>query len=83
MPIQKTFTLIYVTGDETWLRNWDPDTKKSPCNGSTLAHPPKKFCTKPLAGKVMATVFGDSKGIILIDYKPAVASITPYSPDLK
>ena len=28
-----------VTGDETWLHHWDPDTKKSPCNGSALAHP--------------------------------------------
>ena len=51
--------------------------KKSPCNGSTLAHPPsKKFRTQPLASKVMATVFWDSKGIILIDYKPAGTSIT-------
>ena len=38
--------------------------------------PPKKFRTQPSAGKVMATVFLDSKGIILIDYKPAGTSIT-------
>ena len=38
--------------------------------------PPKKFRTQPSAGKVMATVFWDSKGIILIDYKPAGTSIT-------
>ena len=38
--------------------------------------PPKKFCTQPSASKVMATVFWDSKGIILIDYKPAGTSIT-------
>ena len=30
---------------------------------------PKKFGTEPLADKVIATVFRDSKGIILIDYK--------------
>ena len=42
--------------------------KESPCNGSTLA--------QPSASKVMATVFWDSKGIILIDYKPAGTSIT-------
>ena len=34
------FHTCLVTGDETWLHHWDPDTKKkSPCNGSTLAHP--------------------------------------------
>ena len=38
--------------------------------------PPKKFRTQPSASKVMATVFWDSKGIILIDYKPAGTSIT-------
>ena len=51
--------------------------KKSQCNGSALAHPPpKKFRTQPSASKVMATVFWDSKGIILIDYKPAGTSVT-------
>ena len=38
--------------------------------------PAKKFRTQPSASKVMATVFWDSKGIILIDYKPAGTSIT-------
>ena len=38
--------------------------------------PPKKFRTQPSASKVMATVFWDSKGIILIDYKPAGTSNT-------
>ena len=33
--------------------------------GST---PPKKFRTQPSASNVMATVFWDSKGIILINY---------------
>ena len=66
-----------VTGDETWLHHWDPDTKKESmqrkCPGSP---PPKKFRTQPSASKVMARVFWDSKGIILIDYKPAGTSIT-------
>ena len=37
---------------------------------------PKKFRTQPSADKVMITVFWDSKGIILTDYKPAGTSIT-------
>ena len=65
-----------ITGDETWLHHWDPDTKKGSmqwkCPGSP---PPKKFHTEPSASKAMATVFWDSKGIILIEYKPAGTSI--------
>ena len=46
--------------------------KKSPCNGRALAHPH----LRNFVPKVMATAFWNSKGIILIDYKPAGASIT-------
>ena len=73
----EVFRTCLVTGDETWLHHWDPDTKKESMQwkhpGSS---PPKKFRTQPLASKVMATVFWDSRGIILIDYKPASTSIT-------
>ena len=62
-----------VTGDETWLHHWDPDTKKESMQWKHPGSPPpKKFRTQP-ASKVMATV---SKGIILIDYKTAGTSIT-------
>ena len=47
--------------------------KQSPCNGSALAHP---HLRNFVPSKVMATVFWNSKGIILIDYKPAGTSIT-------
>ena len=71
------FQTRLVTGDETWHNHWDPDTKNESmqwkCPGSP---PPKKFCTQQSASKVMATVFWDSKGIILIDYKPAGTSLT-------
>ena len=66
-----------VTGDETWLHHWDPDTKKESMQWKHPGlSPPKKFCTQPSASKVMATVFWDSKRIIFIDYKPAGTSIT-------
>ena len=68
-----------VTGDETWLHHWDPDTKKESMQWKRPGSPPpKKFCTQPSASKVMAMVFWDSKGIILIhvDYKPTGTSIT-------
>ena len=59
-----------VTGDGTWLHHWDPDTKKESMQWKRPGSP------QPSASKVMATVFWDSKGIILIDYKPAGTSIT-------
>ena len=31
---------------------------------------PKKFKTQPSAGKVMATIFKDAKGVIMLDYLP-------------
>ena len=63
--------------DETWLHHWDLDTKKKSMQWKHPGSPPpKKFRTQPSASKVMATVFWDSKGIILIDYKPAGTSIT-------
>ena len=68
-----------VTGDETWLHHWDPDTKKESMQWKHPGSPPPmKFRTQPSASKVMATVFWDSKEIIhvLIDYKPAGTSIT-------
>ena len=67
---------LLVTGDETWLHNWDLDTKKESMQWKHPGSPPpKKFRTQPSASKVMTTVFWDSKGIILIDYKPAGTSI--------
>ena len=66
-----------VRGDETWLHHWDPDTKKESMQWKRPGSPPpKKFRTQPSVSKVMATVFWDFKGIILIDYKPAGTSIT-------
>ena len=62
-----SFIKAYVVGNHlNCIDKWK-------CPGSP---PPKKFCTQPSASKVMVTVFWDSKGIILIDYKPAGTSFT-------
>ena len=37
---------------------------------------PKKFKTQPSAGKVMATVFWDAKGVIMLDFLPKRSIIT-------
>ena len=37
---------------------------------------PKKFKTQPSAGKVMATVFWDAKGVIILDFLPKRSTLT-------
>ena len=37
---------------------------------------PKKFKTQPFAGKMMATVFWDAKGVIMLDFLPKRSTIT-------
>ena len=69
------FLLRLVTVDETWVqmrlgiklsRQWvGPGSPR-----------PKKFKTQPSAGKVMATVFWDAKGIIMLDFLPKRSTIT-------
>lgn len=65
-----------VTGDETWIHNWTPESKrKSMVWKGKDEKAPKKAKVVESAGKVMATVFWDSKGVLLIDYLPRGATI--------
>ena len=65
-----------VTGDETWLHHWDPDSKSESMQWKHTESPtPRKFRTQRGAGKVMATIFWDADGVLLIDYKPNGSSI--------
>ena len=60
-----------VTGDETWIHHWDPNTKQESMQWKHVhSPPPKKFRTQPSAGKVTATIFWDCKGVLLVDYLP-------------
>jgi len=66
-----------VTGDETWLYDYDPETKQQPKRWKHASSPnPLKFKIHASAGKIMSTVFWDAKGLLLIDYMPHKASIT-------
>ena len=55
--------------DETWVHHFTPEAKQQ---SKQWKHPvsslPKKAKTVPSAGKVMASVFWDADGILLIDY---------------
>jgi len=65
----ENFLYRIVTGDETWVHYLTPETKR---DSMTWKHvnspPPKKFKIVPSAKKLMATVFWDHKGPLLIEY---------------
>jgi hypothetical protein len=68
---------------ETWLYYYDPETKQQLMewrqSGSLC---PKIFRVQKSAGKVLASVFWDQDGILLIDYLPTGLTINAeyYSP---
>ena len=68
------FLLRLVTVDETWVHYYEPENKAQ-WVGPGCPNP-KKFKTQPSAGKVMATVFWDAKGAIMLDFLPKRSTIT-------
>lgn len=66
-----------ITGDETWIHYAEPETKQQSKQWKRPGSPPpKKFKQAPSAGKVMAVIFWDHKGIILIDIVPKGCTVT-------
>ena len=58
-----------VTVDETWVLYYEPEKKAQSRQSVGPGSPrPKKFKTQPSAGKMMATVFWDAEGIIMLDF---------------
>ena len=64
-----TFLERIITGDETWVFDFEPESKR---RSMEWCHPTspriKKFKAQNSAGKIMATVFWDSQGVILVDF---------------
>ena len=57
--------------DETWLYHYDPETKQESMEWwRSSSHHPKKFQVQKSTGKVLALIFWDQDGILLIDYLP-------------
>ena len=71
------FLLRLVTVDETWVHYFKPENKAQSRQwvgpGSLR---PKKFKTQPPAGKVMATIFWEAKGVIMSNVLPKRSTIT-------
>ena len=71
------FLLRLVTVDKTWVRYNELENKAQSRQWVGPGSPrPKKFQTQPSAGKVMATVFWDAKGVIMLDFLPKRSTIT-------
>ena len=71
------FLLRLVTVVETWVHYYEPENKAQSRQWVGPGSPkPKKFKTQPSAGKVMATVLSDAKGVIMLDFLPKRCTIT-------
>ena len=58
-----------VTQDETWVHHFDLESKKQSMQWKHPGSPPpKKFKRVSSAGKVMASIFWDNQGVIMVDY---------------
>jgi histone-lysine N-methyltransferase SETMAR len=73
----EAFLRRIVTGDETWLYQYDPEDKAQskqwlPRGGSG----PVKAKADRSRAKVMATIFWDSQGILLVDFLEGQRTIT-------
>ena len=71
------FLLRLVTVDGTSVHYYEPENKAQSRQWVGPGSPrPKKLKTQPSAGKVMATVFWDAKGVIILDFLPKRSTIT-------
>lgn len=74
---QEKFLRRYVTMDETWAHHFDPETKLQSKEWKHVSSPtPVKFRKVASAGKVMASVFWDSEGVLMIDYLEKGKTVT-------
>jgi len=61
----EAFLTRIVTGDETWVHHFAPESKRQTMEWKHPGSPvKKKFKSQPSAGKVMLTIFWDSQGVI-------------------
>lgn len=66
---KQDFLRRYVTMDETWIYHHTPESKRQTAEWTAKGESqPKRPKTQTSAGKVLASVFWDSHGIIFIDY---------------
>ena len=73
----KTFLQQIVTGDETWIGQFEPESKRASMESRHPTSPrSKKFKFQQSTGKVMVTVCSNSLGVILVDFMSKGATIS-------
>ena len=66
-----------MTGDETWVYHYDPETKQQSMQWIQQGeHPPVKARVVKSAGKTMLMLFWDAEGPVLVDFLPPKTTIT-------
>lgn len=66
---KRDFLRRYVTMDETWIHHFTPESNRQSAEWRAAGESrPKRPKTQTSAGKVMASVFWDTHGILFIDY---------------
>ena len=66
-----------ITEDESWLHHIDRETKTQCMELKTGTDPtPIKFRGQASAGKVLASIFWDTQGVMLVDFLPKGETIT-------
>jgi hypothetical protein len=70
-----------VTGDETWVSHFTPESKRQSLEWHHPRSPSKpRKCKQTLSTrKVMATVFWDRKGVLLVEFMPQGTTINAES----
>ena len=72
----KTFLQRIVTGDETWVHHFKPESQRASMEWHHPTSPrSKKFKSHKFAKKVMVTVFWDNVGVTLVDFMSKGATI--------
>lgn len=73
-----------LTGDETWVYQYDPETKQQSKQWLPRGSAgPIKFKSERSVNKVMATVFWDQEGVVLVDFLQGRKTVTgPYYVDV-
>ncbi len=75
-----------ITGDETWVHQYCPETKAQSMARKHPGSPTiKKFKTSTSSRKLMATVFWDKHGVLLLHFSPPneTANSAAYQTTLK
>lgn len=75
-----SFLQRIITGDETWVHHYEPESKRQSLQWKHPMSPPmKKFKTQSSVGKVLLTVFWDSQGVLLEHYSENGVTVTSSS----